>query len=60
MFVSAVTSSEPVLDLIGEPEASCRFKPLRMGIPEGLSAGGGPGESPAASQLSALREKLHF
>ena len=38
---SADTSSEPVLDLIGEPEASCRSQPLRLGIPEGFYPGCG-------------------
>ena len=36
---SAVTSSEPVLDLIGESEAAGRSQPLRLGIPEDFSPG---------------------
>jgi len=40
----AGTSSEPVLDLIGEPGSSFRSESLRLGIPEALSSGGGAGE----------------
>jgi hypothetical protein len=39
----AGTSSEPVLDLIGEPGSSFRSESLRLGIPEALSSGGGAG-----------------